>query len=165
VAAMEVRHWTATVPCSISERPRAARTRRARGERGEDDEGNDPAYLTWPALTPCPACQVTRARKGSTTLSPPRPNAWPAHATEGRLRAVYGRKRGGGPTVEHESTAEASGRSYAEDRSVRRVAVLDTGARALARRRRRPSQVLFRLSPFEIAKLQKSSANSKISKK
>jgi hypothetical protein len=32
-----------------------------------------------------------------------------------------------------------------------------------ARRRRRPSQVLFRLSLFEIAKLQKSSTNSKIS--
>jgi hypothetical protein len=31
-------------------------------------------------------------------------------------------------------------------------------------RRRRPSQVLFRLSLFEIAKLQKSSTNSKISK-
>jgi hypothetical protein len=97
-------------------------------------------------------------------LSPPRPNAWPAHATEGRLRAVYGRKRGGGPTVERESTAEASGRSYAEDRSVWRVAVLDTGAHALAWRRHRPFQVLFRLSLFEIAKLQKSSTNSKISK-
>jgi hypothetical protein len=45
------------------------------------------------------------------------------------------------------------------------VAVLDTGARALARRRRRPSEVLFRLSLFEIAKLQKSSTNLKISKK
>jgi hypothetical protein len=34
-----------------------------------------------------------------------------------------------------------------------------------ARRRRRPSQVLFRLSLFKIAKLQKSSTNSKIFKK
>jgi hypothetical protein len=94
---MEVRHWTAMTPCSTSERPRAARTRRA---RGEDDEGNDPAYLTRPALTPHPACQVACAREGSAALSPPRPDVWPAHATDGRLRAVYGRKRGGGPTVE-----------------------------------------------------------------
>jgi hypothetical protein len=38
-------------------------------------------------------------------------------------------------------------------------------ARTRARRRRRPAQVLFRLGLFEIAKLQKSSSNSKISKK
>jgi hypothetical protein len=91
-------------------------------------------------------------------LSPPRFDAWPAHATQGRLRAVYGRKRGGGPTVERESTAEASGRSYVEDCSVQRVVVLDTGARTLA------SQVLFRLSLFEIAKLEKVTTNLKISK-
>jgi hypothetical protein len=145
---------------STSERPRAARTRRARGERGEVDEGNDAC----PALTPCPACQVARAREASAMLSPPRFDAWPAYATEGRLRAVYARKRGGGPTVERESTAEASGRSYVEDCSVQRVAVPDTGPHALARRRRRPSQVLFRLSLFEIAKLEKVTTNLKISK-
>jgi hypothetical protein len=143
-------------PCGAHE---ASQGREGRGR--EDDEGND----AWPALTPRPACQVARAREASATLSPQRFDAWPAHATEGRLRAVYGGKRGGGPTVERESTAEASGRSYAKDCSVRRVAVLDTGARALARRRRRPSEVLFRLSLFEIAKLQKSSTNLKISKK
>jgi hypothetical protein len=130
---MEVRHWTAMTPCSASERPRAARTRRA---RGEDDEGNDPAYLTRPALTPHPACQVACAREGSAALSPPRPDVWPAHATDGRLRAVYGRKRGGGPTVEarvHSDVFKATARRNRRARLVAGAAP-KRPARALVQR-------------------------------
>jgi hypothetical protein len=85
----------------------------------------------------------------------------PAHRRGARVR------RAEGPTSGHRFTTEVPGHLYAGGRLIRCVAKPERRRACDAAwelRRRRPSPVLFRLSVFEIAKLQKLSTNLKISK-